>query len=87
MNLGAGRSRSDPKWQYHLENHIDPQALEGTDRSDMHSVLVSLMRFRWNNCDPVSFKTGSVKAAFEQEADFTFDSLATPKDITHLLLG
>jgi hypothetical protein len=88
MNLGAGRVRSDPKWRTHLKNMDNSKVLMETFWSDPAAFVLSILR-RWcgEGDGPFEFEAGSICATFEQEADFTFDSLATSKHISTLLAG
>jgi hypothetical protein len=87
MNLGAGRVSSDPKWRTHLRNIDDSMVLKEMFCSDPARRLSAVRRFISESDGPFEFETGSICAAFEQKADFTFDSLVTSKDISKLLAG
>ena len=87
MNLGAGRARSDPKWQTHLRNIDDSMVLKEMFCSDPARRHSALQRFLSESEGPFEFEAGSICATFEQKADFTFDSLVTSKQISKLLAG
>ena len=82
MNLGAGQSRSDPKWRYHLENHHEStDESTALDRTQLDAVArldaeVARLSRRWREpCDPVAFEAGSIRAAFEQKLDSASEPL------------
>ena len=83
MNLGAGYSRSDPKWRSHLTD-LD----KDLKRTNLFRILLQhapSRRLATNGDGPIGFKPGSIRSAFEQNAEFAFESLLTAKSASKLL--
>jgi hypothetical protein len=86
MNLGAGRSRSDPKWRSHLRGISGYKKVNKTVPYDPAARRrATIQRLLTGSDGPFEFESGSVRAAFEQRADFAFESLLTPKNVEKLL--